>query len=103
MQDGHGNPITVSVSNSFSTGNVIIIYTSDSYLSPDDKIEFTNLNGDDTYYMTTRSVSGKKGWNTIAGINYNIIVYAMLFCNVLSKHRRLAIKDKCIFQQARLR
>ena len=94
MRDADGNPITVSASGAFSAGNVTITYTSDSYLSPDDKIEFINLIGDDTRCTTTRTVQGKEGWTASATNNYDITIYAMLFRNVLSKHGRLAIKDE---------
>jgi hypothetical protein len=94
MRDADGNPITVSVSNAFSSGDVIIVYNSDGYLSSDDKIEFTNLHGDDTNYTSTRPIQGKEGWIASATNQYDITVYAMMFRNVLSKQGRLAITDE---------
>ena len=69
MRDADGNPITVSASGAFSAGDVTITYTSDGYFSPDDKIEFTNLIGDDTRCTTTRAVQGKEGWTATASIH----------------------------------
>ena len=48
-----------------------------------EKIEFTDLNGDEIYYKTTRGSQGKEGRNTSAINNYDISIYAMFFRNVL--------------------
>ena len=94
MRDADGNPITVVASGGFNGGTRTITYTSDGYLSPDDLIQFTTLNGDAVRGTTTRTTQGKEGWIASATNNYDITIYAMLYRNVMSKHGRLAIQDE---------
>jgi hypothetical protein len=94
MRNADRNPITVLVSGCFNGGTRTIEYTSGSHLSPDEKVQFTSLNGDDVVGTTTRSVQRKEGWTATAGNSYDITVYAMLFRKVMSKHGHLAIKDE---------
>ena len=64
------------------------------YLSPDDLIQFTTLNGNAMRVPTTRTTQGKGGWIASATNNYDITIYAMLYRNVMAKHGRLAIQDE---------
>ena len=99
MRDADGNPITVTASSNFSAAGggagVDITYTSGNALNPEEQVTFTNLKGDAVHQeAVTRTTQGKEGWNASATNNYDITVYAILFCNVLSKQGRLAIKDE---------
>ena len=64
-------------------------YTSDGYLSPDKKNECMTLNVVAVMGTTMGPIQGNEEHTTTAENKYSTTIYTMIFCNMLSKHKRL--------------
>ena len=93
MRDADGRPITVVASGGLNGGTRTITYTSDNFLSPDDRIHFATENGDAVRGATTRSTAGSEGWISGGASTFDVTVYAMMYREVQSKQGRIAITD----------